>query len=391
MLTVQDKAIQTLTGLGLTVLQAKVYLAFPREGKSTVKGLAKTSKVARQDIYRISTQLLNLGLIEKLVDTPTKFKAIPIKAAVDMLIERRKKETAQLEQKSTEVVRSLIAANEQAELTDDESQFIIMKDLQARLIKAREKIQSVKKSVKIVTSWSFFLTYVLENVEEYIEAVKRGVNVQVVVEKPKKIGKLPKKLKTLMKHPLFQIRYVSSLPPSIVAIFDNEEVRIPIQTNTAPWGTGVLVSNNPSLIELAENYFEVVWDGYKLCPLLLNAIPYPAMLIQTDRTVIAANKVALEMGAKIGEPCWREFGKCMFLRDRKERCWFCMADEAMSENAQKHRDVEALGHVWNTWWIPVEKEIFLHFAIDCCHACGCTTDVTKCKQVNRGLSDTPQV
>ena len=95
-MSIQDKAIETLAGLGLTVLQAKVYLTLAKEGKSTVKGIAKTSNIARQDLYRITQQLLNLGLIEKLIDTPTKFKAIPIKAAIDMLIGRRKKQHLRL-------------------------------------------------------------------------------------------------------------------------------------------------------------------------------------------------------------------------------------------------------------------------------------------------------
>ena len=55
-MSIQDKAIETLTGLGLTVLQSKVYLALAKEGKSTVKGIAKTSNIARQDLYRITQQ-----------------------------------------------------------------------------------------------------------------------------------------------------------------------------------------------------------------------------------------------------------------------------------------------------------------------------------------------
>jgi sugar-specific transcriptional regulator TrmB len=258
-LTVQDKAVQTLTALGLTVLEAKVYLALAQEGKSTVKDIAKTSNVARQDIYRISTQLLSLGLIEKFVDTPTKFKAIPVKEAVDMLIERRKKETAQLERKSTEVIQSFMEANEIAGSQDEESQFTIMYDLQARLIKGKKQVLNAEKSIKIATNWAFFVTYTLENFEELAEALKKGVNIRIVTQKPEDVGKLPKKLQTLMKHPLFQILYVSSMPSSIIALFDQKEVNIPILPNKAPFETGVLITNNPSLIELAENYFEILW------------------------------------------------------------------------------------------------------------------------------------
>ena len=76
-----------------------------KTGKSTIKDIAKTSKVARQDLYRIATQLLNMGLIEKLAGKPTKFEAIQVQEAIDMLVERRRKETALLEKESTEFLR----------------------------------------------------------------------------------------------------------------------------------------------------------------------------------------------------------------------------------------------------------------------------------------------
>lgn len=256
--SVQDKGVQTFTGLGLTVLQAKAYLALAKEGKSTIKGIAKTSKVARQDLYRVTPQLLNLGLIERHVDTPTKFKAIPIKAAIDMLIEHRKKETARLELEATQFLPSFIVANKEDRSKDEESQFIIISDLQARLAKAKKQIDNVKKSIKIVTKWAFFVTYTLETIEEHTRALNMGVNVKIVTQRPEQMEPPPKNLQKLMKHPLFQIRYVSSLPSSIIAVFDKEEVNI-VLSNKTPSESGILMSNNPSLIELAENYFEIMW------------------------------------------------------------------------------------------------------------------------------------
>jgi PAS domain S-box-containing protein len=46
---------------------------------------------------------------------------------------------------------------------------------------------------------------------------------------------------------------------------------------------------------------------------LLNAIPHPAMLINTKRIVQAANKRALDTGVKVGDYCWEGFGKCEYL------------------------------------------------------------------------------
>ena len=133
--------------------------------------------------------------------------------------------------------------------------------MQARLAKAKNQINNAKKSIKIVTTWAFFVTYSHESVEELNRALNRGVNIQIVTQKAGHVGKFPKKLQPLMKHPLFQLRYISSLPSSIAAVFDKEEVNISL-VNTTPSESTNLVSNNPSLIELAKNYFEIMWvDG----------------------------------------------------------------------------------------------------------------------------------
>ncbi len=109
---------------------------------------------------------------------------------------------------------------------------------------------------------------------------------------------------------------------------------------------------------------EEIKKSHQLNALLLDSIPHPAMLIRTNRTVIAANSIALEVGAKIGEPCWREFAKSMFIRNGENKCWYCMADEAMAEKEGKRCEVEAFERLWDTWWIPLEEDIYLHYAID---------------------------
>jgi len=109
---------------------------------------------------------------------------------------------------------------------------------------------------------------------------------------------------------------------------------------------------------------EETQKALQLNALLLDSIPHPAMLIRPDRTVIAANNIALEMGAKIGEPCWREWGKSQFVRGGETKCWFCMADEAMDEDEGKQCEVEAFEQLWDTWWVPVGGEVYLHYATD---------------------------
>jgi sugar-specific transcriptional regulator TrmB len=258
MLTVQDEAVETLTGLGLTMLQAKVYLALAKNGESTVKEIAKNSKVARQDLYRITPELLNIGLIEKLIYTPIKFKAIPVQEAIDILLERRKKEITTLELKSKDILKSF-RENEFRKSRESEDHFIIINDLHARLIKAKKQFETTKQTVEIITKWSFFLTYTLEVMDELAKALSRGTTVKIVTQRPEHFKSLPNDLKKIMNHSGFEIRYVSHLPSSIVAVFDKEEVNISLSSEKTPMESGMLVSNNLSLVELSHNYFEIMW------------------------------------------------------------------------------------------------------------------------------------
>lgn len=118
----------------------------------------------------------------------------------------------------------------------------------------------------------------------------------------------------------------------------------------------------------------------KLNKIILDSLPHWAMLIDVrERTVLAANKMAIEGGAGISCQCWDDFAHRQFLshehkeliskhpdrkRDNKIKCDFCLADEAMEASDSKHKEVEIEGTIWDTWWVPVEKDIYLHYAID---------------------------
>jgi PAS domain S-box-containing protein len=112
--------------------------------------------------------------------------------------------------------------------------------------------------------------------------------------------------------------------------------------------------------------------------LLIDSIPHSAMLISKDRKIIAANKMAREVGAIVGGYCWQEFGKCQFISDDDKiyidqhgkppeagaRCSFCNADEALDSRESICIEVTAWDRIWDTYWKPLDKDTYLHYAID---------------------------
>jgi sugar-specific transcriptional regulator TrmB len=59
-----EDVVQTLQYLGLSINQAKVYLAISSTKFLSVKEIKQKSNVPRQDIYRILESLTDLGLVE---------------------------------------------------------------------------------------------------------------------------------------------------------------------------------------------------------------------------------------------------------------------------------------------------------------------------------------
>ncbi len=112
---------------------------------------------------------------------------------------------------------------------------------------------------------------------------------------------------------------------------------------------------------------------------LIEALPYPAMLIQRDRSIILANQVARQAGAVIGGQCWHDFGQALSIPDDDKasvnqqpqmppgwtHCTFCLADDALDESAPKVApEVNVLGKIWEIHWVPVSEDVYLHFALD---------------------------
>ncbi len=124
---------------------------------------------------------------------------------------------------------------------------------------------------------------------------------------------------------------------------------------------------------------KVLEEKQRLNELLLDSIPHTAMLIRKDRRILAANRLARDAGAKVGGYCWQGFAKSDFIpeEDKKyidehkkappggTRCYFCLADEVLrTQKPARNPELNAWGKIWDVYWIPLDKQIYLHYAID---------------------------
>jgi len=115
----------------------------------------------------------------------------------------------------------------------------------------------------------------------------------------------------------------------------------------------------------------------KRTQLLIDGIPNPAWLVTRDRHIIMQNRASESFGSKIGMYCWEGIIHLEALTDECReayektgiplpgtKCTFCMADEALDKKQGMNTELELHDSLFDVAWIPLGKDIYLHYAID---------------------------
>lgn len=254
--------IQMLTELGLTGSQARVYLALAQLEKANARTLWKASKVSRQDIYRLLTDLREIGLIEKILATPTEFKAIPIEDGISILIERRTKEVLDMRKKAEKVIQKFKNNNLRMTLEEEVGQYILIPEKEPLTIRLKKAIATTQKSADIITSQKAFAKVLFALNEDFKKALRRGVKIRWIIDQPKDANSWPEFsfVQVLMKNPKFKLRTILQPPHVRLGIYDKKEVFLATFPKRAGLESPALWSSNTSFAAIIDNFFETMWS-----------------------------------------------------------------------------------------------------------------------------------
>jgi Predicted transcriptional regulators len=134
--------------LGLTYVQAKIYLSLAKLGVADTKSVAKSSGVARQDIYRIMSSLEVIGLMERSITKNLKYKATPTKEGLPLLLDRKKTSVLDAEKQMRKFLSSFSGSPNRAEF--EETNFTIVYESTLFTKKQRALCMSAKHTIEFV-------------------------------------------------------------------------------------------------------------------------------------------------------------------------------------------------------------------------------------------------
>jgi sugar-specific transcriptional regulator TrmB len=254
----QDE-VQTLMRLRLTFDQARVYLALAESGMSAAKTIAKNSGVARTDVYRIMPTLEKLGLVERIVSVPCKFRAMSRLDAVSVLMKRRTNETSELRAATREMLKVVKNNNTRTVPEEEGPQFILVPKEETLILRSKQAVMTAQRSIDVTITWKRLPQVLLLSAKELRKAIQRGVKVRFIAEKTEHEESWPEIVQALAKNPSFKLRSIPNPPNTVFWIIDDKEVFI--TTSTAGYAADypALWSNNPSLISAMHDLFEIMW------------------------------------------------------------------------------------------------------------------------------------
>jgi sugar-specific transcriptional regulator TrmB len=256
--TINDDA-QLLTELGLTPLQAQVYLTLAQMEKATIKTVSTASKIDRANVYRIMPQLQKLNLVEKTITNPTYFKAVSVQDGITMLLDGKNREYEEIKKKTQELIERQKRENENLPEFGD-CEFALVPEGKLTLRKIDQMLALTQTSYDIFC----YLSDLAANIDSIYprekRALARGVKVRQLVF-AEGTHELPKELLCLKKYGAVEVRFTDVPPQSTMSIYDGKQAFVALFPYISNCKTSSLWMCNPGIVSILQNYFDVMWQN----------------------------------------------------------------------------------------------------------------------------------
>ncbi len=253
----ESKSIELLTRLGLSITEAKIFVALHRNEPIAARTIAKSLEMSRELVYRTLPGLQEKGIVERIISNPQTFRRVSIKEACIILLHYKREEDKEI----SKLIEELPKDQEVVDTCAEDTISIIPANSENTYWSYRWK--NVKKSVDIIISLKNMMTWLYSTAEQFISlGNNRNVKIRIIVKTNLEKKKIERALKSFqfIDFKFLDYRISYDIPISTLVIFDKTNLIICIkndcQIERAKW----LFTNNPLLVEKNNHYFEEQWQ-----------------------------------------------------------------------------------------------------------------------------------
>ena len=255
----ENKWVQTFMKLGLTSVQTMIYIALVNLGEATAGLIAEKAQLDRSEVYRGLSELQKIGLVEKIIESPNIFRGIPWSSAVSILLERKTKEYNEIKAS----VEQLIAKSEDYKNTEHSQgvkhQFIMIPKKETALLRWIKATEKAQQSLDYIIRWEGFVEGITQRNKHIQKLIEKGIRVRGIVSEPKNQRAALRIITNLKKKGSYNVRFIPTQPQAVFSIIDKKEILFNTVTTPLPRDTPSIWSNNPCIVSVIQEYFELKW------------------------------------------------------------------------------------------------------------------------------------
>ncbi|MFB3889838.1 MAG: TrmB family transcriptional regulator [Candidatus Bathyarchaeia archaeon] len=258
-MNLQDQ-IETLTRLGLTNNQAKIYLTCIEHDSLTAGEISKSAGIAPEVVYRTIPNLQKIGLITKAVAFPTEFEPTPIDTGIDILLGRKDKENSDVHAKATELLRQIGRRRKRRSIQEFR---IVLVSGKERLVQfVGKKMGSVQKSLDVIGTSQKLPGWMNTYLAEIKKLLAKRVEIRFAIEWQEEMSRKGI-LSGLPKSDNLKVKFITKELRTCLIILDNTEVLIGTSPRIAFSHAPIYWSNNLGIVDLCRTYFERHWRNIR--------------------------------------------------------------------------------------------------------------------------------
>ena len=147
----QEPFVKTLVDLGLTNMDAQVYLFLAKKGPKKGRDIFNALKMNRQQLYRSLKSMQNKGIVSSTFERPARFSAVPFEKVLDMFIKAKMEETQRIQQNKAEILSNWQSV-ELGETVDTSARFMVIQGRNYIYSKILQMINETKSQLSTVST-----------------------------------------------------------------------------------------------------------------------------------------------------------------------------------------------------------------------------------------------
>jgi sugar-specific transcriptional regulator TrmB len=245
--------------LGLTRIQANIYLNLLLNGKAEARNIAYWASAPRTEVYRALNELQENGLVDRELGCPLKFTAVPPSLGLQAFIDNKLQNINQM-QKNLKNFSDEFESNTEPN-PEREYKIISIEGKKRIIAKIKQQHDTAKSSIDIITFLPRFLYIANQCMDNYSRAVARGVKYRIILGMPNDTQDLPPEIKKAHNNENTTVKKIVGSPQVNSAVFDGEQMNFSYYPDRRIVESPLILTNHPCLVGFALNSFQRTWDS----------------------------------------------------------------------------------------------------------------------------------